>query len=58
VLYATGETTGGHFFTIEHAMPPGLISPYHTHHNEDVARRSQLVRRGRVAPVSDYLCSM
>ena len=36
VLHATGETTGGRFCLMEHVtMPPGLASPYHTHHNED-----------------------
>lgn len=38
VLHATGETTDGHFCLMEHVtMPPGLASPYHTHHNEDEA---------------------
>lgn len=38
VLRSTGETTGGHFFLLEHlAMPPGLASPYHVHHKEDEA---------------------
>ena len=38
VMRSTGETTDGHFFLMEHlAMPPGLASPYHVHHNEDEA---------------------
>ncbi len=38
VMRATGETTGGQFFLLEHlAMPPGLASPYHVHHKEDEA---------------------
>ena len=38
VLHATGETTDGRFCLMEHVtMPPGLASPYHTHHNEDEA---------------------
>jgi uncharacterized protein (TIGR02246 family) len=36
VMRSTGETTDGHFCLLEHlAMPPGLASPYHVHHNED-----------------------
>jgi uncharacterized protein (TIGR02246 family) len=38
VLHATGEATDGRFCLMEQAtMPPGLASPYHTHHNEDEA---------------------
>ena len=38
VMRSTGETTDGHFFLMEAlAMPPGLASPYHVHHNEDEA---------------------
>lgn len=38
VLHATGEATDDRFFLLEHAtMPPGMASPYHTHHNEDEA---------------------
>ena len=38
VMRSTGETTDGHFFLLEHlAMPPGMASPYHVHHNEDEA---------------------
>ena len=38
LMHSTGETTDGHFCLLEHlAMPPGLASPYHTHHNEDEA---------------------
>jgi len=37
-LHATGEATDGRFCLMEQAtMPPGLASPYHTHHNEDEA---------------------
>jgi len=38
VLHATGEATDGRFCLMEHVtMPPGMASPYHTHHNEDEA---------------------
>jgi quercetin dioxygenase-like cupin family protein len=38
VIHATGEETDGHFFLMESvAMPPGLESPHHVHHNEDEA---------------------
>ena len=38
VMYATGEATDGRFFLLESVtMPPGMASPYHTHHNEDEA---------------------
>lgn len=38
VLHATGERSDGRFCLMEHVtMPPGLASPYHTHHNEDEA---------------------
>jgi len=38
VLHATGERTEGRFCLLEAvSMPPGLASPYHTHHKEDEA---------------------
>jgi ketosteroid isomerase-like protein/quercetin dioxygenase-like cupin family protein len=38
VMHATGEATDGRFFLLEHVtMPPGMASPYHTHHHEDEA---------------------
>jgi uncharacterized protein (TIGR02246 family) len=38
VLHATGEATDGRFSLMEQvALPVGLASPYHTHHNEDEA---------------------
>jgi quercetin dioxygenase-like cupin family protein len=38
VLHATGDVTDGRFLLMEAvSMPPGLASPYHTHHNEDEA---------------------
>ena len=38
VMRSTGDTTDGQFCLLEHlAMPPGLASPYHVHHNEDEA---------------------
>jgi mannose-6-phosphate isomerase-like protein (cupin superfamily) len=38
IIRSSGETTGNHFFLMEAlAMPPGLESPYHVHHNEDEA---------------------
>ena len=38
VMRSSGETTDGHFCLLEAlAMPPGLASPYHVHHNEDEA---------------------
>jgi quercetin dioxygenase-like cupin family protein len=38
VMRSTGETTDGHFCLLEQsAMPVGLASPYHVHHNEDEA---------------------
>jgi uncharacterized protein (TIGR02246 family) len=38
VLHATGEMTDGRFCLLEQlTMPPGLASPYHTHHHEDEA---------------------
>ena len=38
VLHATGDATDGRFCLLEAVtMPPGLVSPYHTHHNEDEA---------------------
>ena len=34
VLHATGEMTEGRFCLLEQVtMPPGLASPYHTHHH-------------------------
>jgi uncharacterized protein (TIGR02246 family) len=38
VLHATGDATDSRFCLLESvSMPPGLASPYHTHHNEDEA---------------------
>ena len=37
VMRATGKTTNGAFGLVEHLMPPGFASPYHTHHLEDEA---------------------
>jgi uncharacterized protein (TIGR02246 family) len=38
VMHATGEATDGRFCLMEQvALPAGLASPYHTHHNEDEA---------------------
>lgn len=37
VVRAKSQTTNGAFGLIEHLMPPGFASPYHTHHLEDEA---------------------
>lgn len=51
VLHASGETTDGRFCLLEQVtMPPGLASPYHTHHEEDEAF---YVLEGRVRFVCD-----
>jgi ketosteroid isomerase-like protein/quercetin dioxygenase-like cupin family protein len=51
VLHATGEQTDGRFCLMEHVtMPPGMASPYHTHHGEDEAF---YVLDGRVRFVCD-----
>jgi len=51
VMRSTGETTDNHFCLMEHlAMPPGLASPYHVHHDEDEAF---YVLEGEVAFVCD-----
>jgi uncharacterized protein (TIGR02246 family) len=51
VLHATGDATDGRFCLTESlTMPPGLASPYHTHHNEDEAF---YVLEGELAIVCD-----
>jgi quercetin dioxygenase-like cupin family protein len=37
LMRATGQTTNGAFGLLEHLLPPGFASPYHTHHREDEA---------------------
>src|ERR1700745_355765 len=37
IMRATRQTTNGAFGLLEHLMPAGFASPYHTHHLEDEA---------------------
>jgi quercetin dioxygenase-like cupin family protein len=50
ILRATAQTTNGAFGLVEHVMPPGFASPYHTHRLEDEAF---YVLEGQMAFVCD-----